>query len=88
VTVTPRGRVGGWLTGVFRSAHRARFRDERSPTAPPTVEEIIAVMHAAGDDHDAVRSRGLTVVLWRAGLRISAALALTKATSTFITARS
>jgi hypothetical protein len=29
------------------------------------------VMHAAGDDHDALRLRGLIVVLWRAGLRIS-----------------
>jgi integrase len=26
-------------------------------------------MHAAGDDPDAVRLRGLIVVLWRAGLR-------------------
>jgi integrase len=33
-------------------------------------------MHAAGDDHDAVRLRGVIVVLWRAGLRISEALAL------------
>jgi integrase len=43
---------------------------------PPTVEEIIAVMRAAGDDPDGVRLRGLIVVLWRAGLRISEALAL------------
>ena len=35
-------------------------------------------MHAAGEDHDAVRLRGLIVVLWRAGLRISEALALTE----------
>jgi hypothetical protein len=33
-------------------------------------------MRAAGADHDAVRLRGLIVVLWRAGLRISEALAL------------
>jgi NAD(P)-dependent dehydrogenase (short-subunit alcohol dehydrogenase family) len=33
-------------------------------------------MHAAGDGHDAVRLRGLIIVLWRAGLRISEALAL------------
>ncbi len=33
-------------------------------------------MHAAGNDNDAVRLRGLIVVLWRAGLRISEALAL------------
>ncbi len=33
-------------------------------------------MHAAGDDADAIRLRGLIVVLWRAGLRISEALTL------------
>jgi site-specific recombinase XerD len=35
-------------------------------------------MRAAGDDTDAVRLRGLIVVLWRAGLRVSEALALTE----------
>ncbi len=34
-------------------------------------------MRAAGDHADGVRLRGLIVVLWRAGLRISEALALT-----------
>jgi site-specific recombinase XerD len=38
------------------------------------VEEIIAVMHPAGDAAEAIRLRGLIVVLWRAGLRVSAAL--------------
>ena len=33
-------------------------------------------MRAAGDDPDAVRLRGVIVVLWRAGLRVSEALAL------------
>jgi site-specific recombinase XerD len=36
------------------------------------------VMRAAGDDNDAARLRGLIVVLWRAGLRISEALALSE----------
>jgi site-specific recombinase XerD len=40
------------------------------------VEEIIAVMRAAGDGPNGLRLRGLIVVLWRAGLRISEALAL------------
>jgi integrase len=48
----------------------------RYPPDPPTVEEIIAVMHAAGHDLEGVRLRGVIVVLWRAGLRISEALAL------------
>jgi integrase len=48
----------------------------RYPPDPPTVEEIIAVMRAARDDPDGVRLRGVIVVLWRAGLRISEALAL------------
>jgi site-specific recombinase XerD len=40
------------------------------------VEEIIAVMRTAGAGADGVRLRALTVVLWRAGLRIGEALAL------------
>lgn len=66
---------------TLRSFHQGRAprnKGQRYPADPPTVEEIIAVMHAAGDDSDAVRLRGLTVVLWRAGLRISEALALTE----------
>jgi site-specific recombinase XerD len=42
------------------------------------VEEIIAVMRAAGDGPDGARLRGVIVVLWRAGLRIGEALALTE----------
>jgi integrase len=48
----------------------------RYPPDPPTVEEIVAVLRAAGDDREGVRLRALIVVLWRAGLRISEALAL------------
>lgn len=33
-------------------------------------------MHAAGDTPEGLRLRAITVVLWRAGLRISEALAL------------
>ena len=35
-------------------------------------------MRAAGDSADGIRLRGVIVVLWRAGLRISEALALNK----------
>jgi hypothetical protein len=44
----------------------------RYPADPPTIEEIVAVMRAAGDGVHGRRLRGLIVVLWRAGLRISA----------------
>jgi integrase len=62
----------------FHHGRQPRNKGLRYPADPPTVEEIIAVMHAAGDDPDAVRLRGLIVVLWRAGLRVSEALALTE----------
>ena len=51
----------------------------RSPADPPKMEEIIAVMRAAGDDAHGRRLRGLIVILWRAGLRIQEALALAEA---------
>ena len=51
----------------------------RYPADPPKVEEIIAVMRAAGDDAHGLRLRALIVVLWRAGLRIQEALALAEA---------
>lgn len=48
----------------------------RYPPDPPTVQEIVGVMCAAGGSPEGVRLRGIIVVLWRAGLRISEALAL------------
>ncbi len=42
------------------------------------MDEIVSVMRAAGEGPDGVRLRGVIVVLWRAGLRISEALALTE----------
>jgi site-specific recombinase XerD len=38
------------------------------------VEEIVAVMRAAGDGPHSRRLRGLIVILWRAGLRVQEAL--------------
>jgi hypothetical protein len=55
---------------TFHQGRAPRNKGQRYPADPPTVEEIIAGMHAAGRDNDAVRLRGLIVVLWRAGLRI------------------
>ena len=62
----------------FHQSHPPRNKGLRYPPDPPTVEEIIAVMRAAGDDPNGLRLRGLIVVLWRAGLRISEALALSE----------
>lgn len=59
--------------------HRGRSpRNEglRYPPDPPTVEEIIAVMRAAGNRAAGIRMRALIVPLWRAGLRISETLSL------------
>lgn len=53
-----------------------RNKGEQYPADPPTVEEIVAVMRAVGDHPEAYRLRALIVLLWRAGLRISEALAL------------
>jgi hypothetical protein len=50
----------------------------RYPADPPKVEEIIAVMRTAGDCPHGRRLGALVVLLWRAGLRIHEALALTE----------
>ena len=63
-------------TSGFHRGVAPRNKGLRYPPDPPTVEEIIAVMRAAGDAPDGVRLRGVIIVLWRAGLRISEALAL------------
>jgi site-specific recombinase XerD len=63
-------------TSSFHQALPPRNKGRRYPPDPPTVEEIIAVMRAAGDGPDGVRLRGVIVMLWRAGLRISEALSL------------
>jgi site-specific recombinase XerD len=51
-------------------------KGRKYPADPPRVEEIVAVMRAGGDGMHGRRVRALVVVLWRAGLRISEALAL------------
>jgi integrase len=60
----------------FHSGRPPRNKGLRSPPDPPAVEEIVAVMRSSGDGREGVRLRALIVVLWRAGLRISEALAL------------
>jgi integrase len=60
----------------FHAGRPPHNKGLRYPADPPKVEEIIAVMRAAGDDAHGRRLRGLIVILWRAGLRIQEALAL------------
>src|SRR3954454_9444880 len=60
----------------FHAGRPPRNKGMRYPADPPTVEEIVAVMRAAGETIHGQRLRGLIVVIWRAGLRISEALAL------------
>jgi site-specific recombinase XerD len=62
----------------FSRVRRPANKGRRYPADPPRVEEIVAVMRQAGTDSYGLRLRGLIVVLWRAGLRISEALALTE----------
>jgi len=60
----------------YHSGRPPRNKGMRYPADPPPVEEIVRVMRAAGDGTNGARLRGVIVVLWRAGLRISEALAL------------
>jgi integrase len=60
----------------YHAGRPPRNKGQRYPADPPPVEEIIRVMRTAGDGPAADRFRGLIVVLWRSGLRISEALAL------------
>jgi site-specific recombinase XerC len=50
----------------------------RYPADPPTIDEIVAVMRHTSEDRHGWRVRAMIVVLWRAGLRIQEALALTE----------
>jgi integrase len=71
------GRPRSPATSPDYLAGRApKNKGRRYPADPPRVEEIMAVMREAGDHSAGLRLRGLIVVLWRAGLRISEALAL------------
>jgi len=63
----------GYLSG--RAPHN---KGMRYPADPPRVQEIIAVMRQAGEDRHGLRIRAVIAVLWRSGLRISEALALSE----------
>jgi site-specific recombinase XerD len=61
----------GYLAG-----RAPRNKGMQYPPDPPRAEEIVLVMRQAGRDRHGLRVRALVAVLWRAGLRISEALAL------------
>src|SRR3954469_13619141 len=55
-------------TPGFHAGRPPRNKGRRYPADPPKVQEIVAVMRAAGDSQHGLRLRALTVILWRAGL--------------------
>src|SRR5213593_1681802 len=73
-----RRRSAATLPG-YHAGRPPRNKGLRYPADPPSVEEIVAVMRQAGTTTQGLRARALIVVLWRAGLRIGEALALTEA---------
>jgi site-specific recombinase XerD len=63
----------------FHAGRPPRNKGLRYPADAPKVEQIIAVMRAAGDGAHGRRLSGLVVILWHAGIRIQEALALAEA---------
>ena len=62
----------------YHAGRPPRNKGQRYPADPPTVEEIIAVMREASDDRHGARLRAMIVALWRGGLRVQEALALSE----------
>ena len=56
----------------FHAGRPPRNKGVRYPADPPKVEEIVAVMSAAGEGAHGRRLRSLIVILWRAEIRIAA----------------
>jgi site-specific recombinase XerD len=75
VDCTGRRRSPAAMPGHY-AGHSPPNKGRRYPADPPTVEEIVRVMRAAGPGAIGDRLRAMIVVLWRSGLRISEALAL------------
>jgi site-specific recombinase XerD len=65
-------------TPGYHAGPPPRNKGLRYPADPPTVDEIVAVMRHAANDRHGFRLRAVIVVLWRAGLRVQEALALTE----------
>ena len=62
----------------YHAGRPPRNKGMQYPADPPTVDEIVAVMRHTGENRHGFRLRAIIVVLWRAGLRVQEALALTE----------
>jgi site-specific recombinase XerD len=62
----------------YHAGRPPRNKGMQYPADPPTVDEIVAVLRHTGDNRHGFRLRAIIVVLWRAGLRVQEALALTE----------
>ncbi len=62
----------------FHSGRAPRNKGMLYPADPPTVEEIVCVVRHASDDPHGFRLRAMIVMLWRGGLRVTEALALSE----------
>ena len=60
----------------YNAGHAPRNKGQVYPAAPPTLDEIVAVMRQTLPGRHGLRLRALIVVLWRGGLRIQEALSL------------
>jgi len=62
----------------FHAGRVPRNKGLLYPADPPTVEQIIRVMRHASENLHGFRLRAMIVMLWRGGLRIQEALALSE----------
>jgi len=62
----------------YHAGRAPRNKGLHYPADPPMVQEIVAVMREAGTGRHGARLRALIVVLWRGGVRIQEALALSE----------
>jgi site-specific recombinase XerD len=62
----------------FHTGRPPRNKGMLYPADPPTVEEIVCVMRHASEGPHGRRLRAMIVMLWRGGLRVTEALALSE----------
>lgn len=72
-----RRRSAGNTSGVGLGSTPGNKGREFGPE-PPTAEEIMQLLHACSTDAYGMRLHALVILLWRTGLRINEALALTE----------